>query len=164
MRPTKMSVAITSMRLYNLYMDKDLELCVRLESSLSDVYLKLSNLFPEASDLFRSLSYEEARHADILRNVDTSLIPRPFLEKLCQDLREPVLSIVSMKDKIDQGEITLREALELSWRVETSGAEHYMNVALMDGHSAEGRAFLSGFVTINNSHAAMIDEAMKRLT
>ena len=144
-------------------MDKDLEMCVRLESSLSDVYLKLSNLFPEASELFRSLSYEEARHAEILKNADTSLLPRPFLEKLCNDLREPVLSIVSMKDKIDQGVITLKEALELSWRVETSGAEHYMNVALMNGQSEASKVFLNGFVTINHSHAAMIDEAMKRL-
>lgn len=144
-------------------MDRDLEICVKLESSLADVYLRLSNLFPQAADLFRSLSYEEMRHAEILRKADTTKLPRPFLEKLCKDLNEPVLSIISMKDKIEQGEITLKEALELSWRIETSGAEHYMNAALMDGHSPEGRAFLQGFVTINHSHAAMIDKAMQSL-
>lgn len=59
-----------------------LEMSFRIEALAEKIYLNLSELFPEARELFERLSCEESRHADIvainIKLLDIDLLPPEF--------------------------------------------------------------------------------------
>jgi rubrerythrin len=138
------------------------DVCIKLETVLGGLYSELSKIFPEAKDLFEKLASEEAVHAKILtigerlENIDE--LSEDFFIKLSNMIIEPIIYIRILKSKIEQKELSLKEALELSLKIEQSGAEAYFQATMLNEAVGSVILFLKQFYTANTNHANMISE------
>lgn len=141
-----------------------LQACLKLETLAEEIYLSLCKLFPGASELFRLLAEEEARHADIL-TISAGFhkigeLPDEIVPDSMPQIKRALNIAGNIKERIDEKPISLRGALELSLDLEMSLAENYFNEIMSKKMDSEVISYLKKFYKDERSHADRIKNYM----
>ena len=137
-----------------------LEMALHVETLAEKIYFELGELFPEAKSLFERLTCEESRHADIITInmgfLAVDALPPEFAIDMVP-LIEDTLAIASIiEKKIEQKDITLAEALQLSIAMEETGAEAYFQKVLRGESTDNALNYVKRFYQDSMHHAELI--------
>jgi rubrerythrin len=139
---------------------KILDLALDVETLAEKIYLELSELFPEAKSLFERLMYEESRHAVIMTiNIGFlafDALPPEFAIDMTPLIEKTLAAGRMLEKKIEQKDITLAEALELTISMEETGAEAYFQKILRGKSTDSGLNYVKRFYQDSMHHAELI--------
>ena len=139
-----------------------LEMSFRVETPAEEIYLSLSEPFPEARALFERLSCEESRHADTvainMKLLDIDLLPPELAIDMAPLIEETISIARTLEEKIKKKEITLQEALLLSPALEESGLEAFFQGVMLGQTTHESLNYVKEFCKNCEFHAELIRE------
>ncbi|MBI5742083.1 MAG: hypothetical protein HZA16_15400 [Nitrospirae bacterium] len=139
--------------------------CIKVEKTAAAIYKKLSQLFPEHRDFWKSLFDDEVKHLAFLRDVKSL--------GLVEDLQKrgplpPASTIDSTQtladaiaDKAKGPSFSMSKALKMVLNLEESMVEIYTNKIIADLMSNESEMSLKQLVAEENSHIRKIKRMMK---
>ncbi len=144
-----------------------LEMSYRVEALAEKIYLDLSILFPEAKSLFERLACEESRHADIvtinMKLLDIDVLPPEFAIDMVPQIRQTLALADLLEKKIEQREIGLTEALQLTIAFEESGVEAYFQRVMHGQSNHDALNYIKQFCKDSEYHAELIREFRETL-
>jgi rubrerythrin len=117
----------------NQELSERIEACIVVELLAAEIYLMLADSFPDERGFFMDLCHEEQEHAEILTlgmgfqrvgEVPDYIVPDSFTR-----IYESFTLAKDIKEKIENQKVSLKEALEMTLRMEESIAEkHFQDV------------------------------------
>jgi|GEM_PF-2769914 len=144
-----------------------LNLCFFLEKTMAEIYHTMADKYPEGIKLFQKLSKEEEHHANIITlcmgfyktTYDAKLVPPPSAMELTESLEQ----VMTAREKLVSGKLTLREALERSFQMEKCVAEDYFNTIRSSSTDKDIISYLEECYGDEKSHASQITDFLKTL-
>jgi len=139
---------------------KILEMALHVETLAERIYFELSELFPEAKSLFERLTCEESRHADIITInmgfLAVDALPPEFAIDMIPLIEDTLAIAAILEKKIEQKDITLAEALQLTIAMEETGAKAYFQKVLRSESTDNALNYVKRFYQDSMQHAELI--------
>ncbi len=140
--------------------------CIKVESAASSIYGKLMQLFPDEQDFWEGLHNDEKDHISFLNDVKSlglsdevqkmDLLPSKSMVK------EAVKLATSINKKIHHNPVTLKQALDLTLKLEESMVETYTNELIASLLSCDNPASYNTFLKTEKDHKSKIIRKIKQ--
>ncbi len=142
-----------------------IRVCIAIETGIADIYREFMVLFPQAMDLWGKLAMEEENHAAVLaigsRYADLGKLPDYIVPESLPNMRNTLDLVTAVKRTLKSGGLSLKEALEISLRLEQTLEESYMIDVMTRETESEIVERLQRLMADTKSHITTIKEYMK---
>jgi rubrerythrin len=147
-------------------LSRRLQACIFVEKSAAEIYRKLADLFPGESSFFMELCHEEEDHAAILSMGKLYKMVSHLPESIVPESMPMIADALSLgneiKARIESGDLTLKEALELALRMERSVAEEHLQWVLGIENDSETIRKLRKLQGESTTHAERIKAKLQQ--
>jgi hypothetical protein len=138
--------------------------CIEVESTAAEIYHLFGKMFPEARQFWYDLAMEEENHASILA-IGWGLsrvgrLPEHAVPESLPLIRKSLELAQEIKKKAEAGEVTLKEALEMSVELESAITEKYFSEVMTKETDSSAIEKLQRLVTDTESHIKKIRDFM----
>jgi hypothetical protein len=139
--------------------------CIAIEATTAEIYRALERMFRGSRDFWAELEEGEKRHVKVLlaaggyhldRKMPGYLVP-PCLSEIDETYR----LVNETKNRINDGSLTLRDALELSLQMENAVGERYLQEVMKREDNSAVIAELQRLCSDEKLHSEMICDFMK---
>lgn len=142
-----------------------IKVCIAIETGIADIYREFMVLFPQAGDLWGKLAMEEENHAAILaigsRYADLGKLPDYIVPESLPNMRNTLDLVTAVKRTLKGGGLSLKEALDISLRLEQTLEESYMIDVMTRETESKIVERLQRLMADTKSHIITIKEYMK---
>ena len=130
----------------NFQSDEVLSISIEIEKALGKLYRRFGDLFPEESDLWRTLSQEEQIHILLLKDTNINTEGKPF-ESRIHELNE-VLNIIlrKLENYRNIKSCNKFDAFEDAIEIEAAKAKIHLDIAKIE---KIGKEALKAFLQLN---------------
>lgn len=140
--------------------------CIAIESGIAEIYHSFSGLFPKAKSFWYELAMEEENHASVLlvgsKYVKSGKLPGYIVPRSLKKMKSTLQLIDDIKEKINSGNISMKEALDMAMKLELTMEESYVLEVLTRETKDEVIARLQKLVGETKVHVTKISEYMQR--
>ena len=149
--------------------DLGTEACMAVEAVCADVYRRLSERFPEAGSLWRTLSAEEEDHALRLESGKAGrengfLLDFSFFDRKSMPFINGAIGCArALKNLLEAGGLTLEDALRMSLELEKNTVEGYFWDVLTGETDSETADWLKQLIGREKSHGERLAAFMSGL-
>jgi rubrerythrin len=122
-------------------LSRRLQACIAVEKSAAEIYRKLADFFPEEGSFFMELCREEEDHVAILSMGKLykmiSRLPDDIVPHSLPMITETLAIANEIDSRLDDDDLSLKEALKLTLRFEKSVAEEHLQLVMKMEHDDE---------------------------
>jgi len=144
-----------------------LKICIAIETGIGEIYREFSRIFPDGKDLWGELAHEEENHAAILaigsRYANLGMLPDFIVPDSLSHMRETMGLVDSIKAVAQAGSLSMKEALEMSLKVEQTLEESYLLDVMTRETQSEIVERLRRLLADTESHITRIKDFMRRV-
>lgn len=143
-----------------------LKMCISIEVLIGEIYREFVQMFPGARNLWEELALEEENHALILaigsRYEKLGKLPNFVVPDSLSRMKDTLELVESTREKIQNGNISITDALEMSLMLEQTLAESYLLDVMTSETGSEVVSRLQKLITDTKSHIVKVSEYMKK--
>jgi rubrerythrin len=111
-------------------LSKKLVICIAIEATTAEIYRKLARMFRGTRDFWSGLEDSENKHVKILLAAGGYLLdgkmPDHLVPPSLPEIDETYLLVDAAKKRVEGKRLSLKEALEMSLRMENAVGERYL--------------------------------------
>lgn len=146
-------------------LSEKIKVCIAVETTTAEIYHLLSSELPEARAFWRDLALSEENHANILvagaKYLATGELPE-YIVPHSQNLIDETFRLVrDAKKQVNGDHLSLKDALSLALKIETSAAESYFQEIMLSETDSPVIAKLQKIRTDELTHIEKIENFMK---
>ncbi len=139
---------------------------IKLEMSVSDIYMLFNKLFPEDADFWWELAMEEKNHAALLRSGEgflevTGKFPLDLLAPELQELKDTNIRLDSLNTKFQEMSPSRQEAFNIAFEIENMAGELHFQEFMERNSSTEIARIFKELNKDDKDHAARIRDYME---
>jgi bacterioferritin (cytochrome b1) len=139
-----------------------LKACIAVESNVAEIYHTFRKMFPEARDFWHQLAMEEENHAAILAVGEgfhrVGKLPDYFVPDSLPLINQSLTFIKEVQRRIEEEDISLKEALELSLQLERTMEESYLYEIITKETDSKMISKLQKLAVDTGSHIKQIED------
>ena len=145
---------------------KAIRLLTEVEQTISDLYKRYSELFPEHRDFWADLSHEETNHALIVRELGASVADERALydpDKIpLQEIEDTLAGIKSVLAEAGEGGVSMKEALTIAKNIEHALIEKSF-YDVFKPRQKNMQEFIDGIRDATMEHRTRVEEKVRSL-
>ncbi len=139
--------------------------CIAIEATTAEIYRSLGCIFHGTRDFWYSLEESEKKHVKILLAAGGyhlgGKMPASLVPPLLSEIDETYRLVNEMKNRVEGGILSLKDALELSLRVENAVGERYLQEVMKKEDESFVIAELQRLYADEKLHSELISDFMK---
>lgn len=147
-------------------LSEKVRVCIAVETTTADIYHSLASNFPEARSFWNRLARSEENHANILIAGAGYLMAGELPENIVPDSQELIDQTFRLvrdaKNEVNNNGLSLKAALALAKKIETSTAESYLQEVMRSPTDSPVIAKLQKIRIDELTHIDMIKDFMTK--
>ncbi len=140
--------------------------CIAIEATTEEIYRRLGRTFRGARDFWSRLAEGEKNHVKILLAAGghhlNGRMPGYLVPPSLSEIDETYRLVSEMKDRVEGGKLSLKEALDLSLQMENAVGERYLQEVLRKGDESAVMEELRLIYREERMHSETISDFMQK--